>query len=111
LPKSSEFDGVIRTDTYTEQGHVVTKRTQPNRDQILRLNQEARKDPGALKHSSFGGLELSIPELDYYKLIRIYPELNSPDGTERTKAWRKFFHSAEAAPYRVRDRVRKPRGL
>ena len=47
------------------------------------------------------GVELSIPEMDYAVLKIRYPELNSRDATERTKAWQKFIRSPESEPYRT----------
>jgi len=58
-------------------------------------------DPKARGLGGFSGTELSIPELDYAILQALYPELNSRDATERTKAWKKFAASPESEPYRL----------
>jgi len=109
--KSSHFDGVIHQEIYTDGDRLVSKVSQPNRKAILEHNAQVRRNPEVLKNSSFGGLELSIPELDYHRLVAANPDLASPDSATRTRAWRAFFYSDAALPYRVRDRVRKPRGL
>lgn len=89
-----------------EGGTLVRSRSQPDRVQLLEHNQELRNNPGALRDMSFAGLEMNLPELDYYLLIEQYPDLNSPDAEIKTKAWRKFMASPLADPYRVRDRPR-----
>ena len=89
---------------------LVRRQIQPARDSILEFNQELRKNEGALQHLSFAGAELNIPDLDLIRLQKKYPELNSPHGETRTRAWLKFMGSAEADPYRLRDRKR-PRAI
>ena len=106
LNGARSLDGAILSQWKVEQGHLVRKQTQPTEDLLLDSNAELRKNPGALRPLSFMGLELRIPELHYLRLVKKYPDLNSPDGLTRRNAWRKFMASAEADPYRVHDRVR-----
>jgi hypothetical protein len=98
------WDGELFAQWRIEQGHLVRTVTQPREDRILDANRELRKAPGALRPLSWAGLELSIPELHYYRLVKKYPELASRDGETKTRAWRRFLASSEADPYRVRDR-------
>lgn len=43
---------------------------------------------------------LTIPQLDYQRLMKAYPALNSFDTVEQTKAWKRFLRSPESEPYR-----------
>lgn len=97
-------DGVLLDEWRWSGDTLVRKTTQPNQDVIKNFNAELKKNPGALGHLSFGGLELNIPELDYLALVKKYPNLRHTDGETRTTAWTVFMQSSEADPYRVRDR-------
>ena len=103
------FDGAILSTWKVEQGHLVRRQHQPNHGQILQFNRELQKNVGAVRDLSFAGWTLQIPENDLYELWKKYPELNSPNGDERTLAWKAFIRSSEADPYRIRPRQRKPR--
>jgi hypothetical protein len=52
-----------------------------------------------------GRWALSIPNEDWYKLIKINPDLNSRDPATRTAAMTKFINSPESMPYRVMERA------
>jgi hypothetical protein len=94
-------------DTWrVEQGKLVRQRTNPLRSFILERNKELQKQPDVISDMTFGGLELIIPLDDLHALWRKYPELNCPEAETKTKAWRRFFASSEADPYRVRPRRR-----
>jgi hypothetical protein len=47
---------------------------------------------------------LSIPFEDYLALQVKYPELASPDGQIKTRAYKRFMASPESKPYRLRER-------
>jgi hypothetical protein len=104
MPEHVEYDGVLRFDYFESphEGKVHRRTSQPSADLILNRNAELRKNPGALRDLSFGRLVLNIPVNDLEMLERKYPELRSPDSTERTAAWARFTASAESAPYKVR---------
>jgi hypothetical protein len=53
-----------------------------------------------MKDAGFGRCMLTIPQLDYQRLIKHYPALNSLDTVEQTKAWKRFLRSAESEAYR-----------
>jgi len=89
-----------------EQGQLVRRAHQPDRSRILDANAELRKNPEALRDLSFMGDRLAIPKLDYLRLQRIMPELNAKDAATRTAAWKKFYASSAADPYRVKHRNR-----
>ncbi len=71
------------------------------RQAILERNQRLQNER-VLRDLSFGRMALSIPELDYAHLVRKYPDLASPDGEIKQRAWAKFCASSESAPYKVR---------
>jgi hypothetical protein len=77
---------------------------QPSRDAILERNRAVR-DNRMVRRMDWGALHLQIPELDLHLLKQQQPELASPDGQVRRKAWIAFFNSPAAAPYRVRPRA------
>ena len=106
MRKTWETDGVIFQNWRVEGGELVREAVQPSRRSILEFNAEVRKNPGTVRKLDWAGLAVNIPELDFYRLQKMFPELNSPDGEIRTKAWRRFFRSSLADPYRVADRSR-----
>lgn len=72
------------------------------RSDILELNQSVRNAKQQMGHLDCGSLMMQIPELDYYVLLRRFPELNSQDPTENKNAWEKFMRAPESEPYKVR---------
>lgn len=80
-----------------------TKKGNAYRREVLNLNKEIRNSIEPLGHLPWGSSMLQIPELDYYVLIRRFPELNSPDAEIKTKSWDKFARSTASEPYRVRS--------
>lgn len=105
-PLPPTTDGTLFADFKLQGDELVRRVRQPTEDRILDRNAELRKNPGALRELSFMGLELTIPALHYERLIRTNPDLHSRDAETKTRAWRKFFGSSAADPYRVRDRYR-----
>ncbi len=103
------FETSLRASWKVEQGHLVRRTTQPDRDAIMDANAELRKNEGALRSFSFMGIALRIPDIDLLKLWKKYPELIAPDNATRRNAWLRFIGSAEADPYRLQDRKRQPR--
>ena len=97
-PRRSSPDDV-KTRVWFEGGHIVREHYQPTRKAILEAIKQ-RRNAGTMIDAPFGRCELSIPELDYHRLIRAYPALNSHDTVEQTKAWKRFLRSAESEPYR-----------
>ena len=109
-PLPPQSDGVLWGSWSIEGGELVRKVTQPSEDPILERNRELRKNPAALHSLDSMGLELTIPELHYWRLVKKYPELGAPDAATKTRAWRRFMGSSESDPYRVKDR-RRARGV
>ena len=105
-PPPATSDGVLFADWRMQGGELVRRIRQPSEDRILDRNAELRKNPGALRELSFAGLELTIPELHYLRLIQERPDLHSSDAETKTRAWRAFIASSDADPYRVRDRYK-----
>ena len=96
-PQSSHDD--IRTRVWFEHGHLVRENYQPTRTAVLEAIKQ-RRNAGIMKDAPFGRCELSIPQLDYQRLIKAYPALNSFDTVEQTNAWKAFLRSPESEPYR-----------
>ena len=87
-----------------EQDHLVIETVQPERGLILD-EVKRRRDHKLGKDLSFGRCALTIPDIDYYKLIASNPDLNSQDGEIQTRAWMKFARSSISGPYRNFDRI------
>jgi hypothetical protein len=69
---------------------------------IRRIREGIDPKPKTLgSFGGFAGVELSIPELDYAILKIRFPELNSRDAGERTRAWQRFARSEASLPYRL----------
>ncbi len=89
----------IRQRVWFEHGHLVRENYQPSRVAELERIKQRRID-GGIKDAPFGRCELTIPQLDYQRLIKAYPALNSHDTVEQTTAWKRFLRSPESEPYR-----------
>jgi len=74
-------------------------------DQHKAFAAEVRKEGGVPDRPGLGRLALTIPPGDYQALRRANPDLASPDGKIRSRAWVKFMQSPESLPYRVRDKI------
>ena len=86
-------------------GTVVHSRLVMNtsiRQAILVRNKELRKNPGAIQDLSFGRMELSIPELDYWHIRKKWPGMFDGDIETRKAQLQRFMASPESAPYKVR---------
>ena len=90
----------VRTRVWFEHGHIVRENYQPTRNAVLESTKYRRDHPGIMKDSPFGRCMLTIPQLDYQRLMKAYPALNSLDTVEQTKAWKRFLRSAESEAYR-----------
>ncbi len=84
-------------------GKLIRRQTQPNEAALLERNAQLRRE-GGLADLTFAGDQMRIPEIAYYALQKKYPDLASLDAEIRTKAWRRFYASSEADPYRTHDR-------
>ena len=94
----------LRTRVWFEHGHIVRENYQPTRKAVLEETRELR-NLGVTFDVPFGRVALNIPQLDFQRLIKIYPDLNSPDGHTQTRAWRKFIRSSESKPYRLSEKI------
>lgn len=89
--------------------HVGNKDRARHLAALKRIRDGVDPEPNKLgSNGGFAGVELSIPELDYYVLQHRFPDLKSPDHEIRTRAWLKFSNSPEAEPYRVTRKKRGP---
>ena len=72
----------------------------PWRGAKLRFNKYLR-DSGAVRKGAEFHHRLSIPTLDYAKLVRANPDLEAPDNWIRKRAWDTFIASDASEPFRV----------
>jgi len=70
------------------------------RDQLLE-NVKQIRDSKTKGWTDWGHLALRIPEVDYAILMRLFPDLNSPDHEIKRIAWAKFFMNPLCAPYKI----------
>jgi len=89
----------VKQRVWFEHGCLVRENYQPSRTAVLEETKRRRIE-GVNVDAPFGRNMLTIPQLDYQRLIKHYPALNSLDVVEQTKAWKKFLRSAESEPYR-----------
>ncbi len=97
-PRRSSPDDV-KTRVWFEHDRLVREHYQPSREAVLEQTKQ-RRNAGTMKDAAFGRCMLTIPQLDYQRLIRAYPALNSHDTVEQTKAWKKFLRSPASEAYR-----------
>lgn len=90
--------GLLR-DVRIEHDRVVTVTHQPARNMIMDRTQELRRNPGALRNMTFGGMAAIVPLEDLEALRRKYPGLNSTDAREKTATWRWFLGTEEGRKY------------
>lgn len=95
----------VKTRLVQDGGQLVGEMIQPGATRMLEGIQTIR-DNRLAKTLDWGRTELEIPILQLDKLKLKYPDLASPDGETKTRAWKRFAASPEAAPYRVRGRGR-----
>lgn len=89
------------------EGDTLTSvRTQYARDNIMQqLSRMRAQDLMPQDRPGLGRWALSIPEEDWLRLSKKYPDLTCRDAQIRTKAMEKFIQSEESKPYRLRGRV------
>ncbi len=90
-------DGGTHTGNKDRAAHLAMVRS------IREGNAPAPRHLGGL-----AGMELSIPELDYYVLVQRFPDLRSPDHEIKRNAWLKFLNGPLSEPYRIHRRKRGP---
>jgi hypothetical protein len=80
-------------------------RAQPDRAAILHTIERRRLEGIAPRDvEGLGRLMLQIPWEDLERLKRKYPDLASPDGKIKTRAYYRLLASPESMPFRVRER-------
>ena len=94
----------LRTRVWFEQGHLVRENYQPTRNAVLEDTKQLR-NLGVRFDVPFGRVALNIPQLDYQRLLKKYPDLRSPDGHTSTKAWQKFMRTSESKPYHLSEKL------
>jgi hypothetical protein len=85
-------------------GTLAARHYQPNRDLILEANKRMRNEQ-VIRDLGWMRFALRVPQIDLIQLKKLNPELNSPDGQIKARAWKKFAKSPESLPYRVRDKI------
>ena len=100
-PKRSSLSDDVRTRVWFEHGHIVRENYQPTRSAVLSEVEARRNSPGSVRDvPGLGRCALTIPQLDFQRLIKLFPDLVCPDGQEQTNAWRKFMRDPLSEPYR-----------
>lgn len=95
----------MRVTGWMEADGLTVKREQPERGLILDTLQRMRNLEPMADLPGIGRWALSIPAEDWLTIREQYPELQSKDGQERSRAWARFIASDESIPYRVRDKA------
>lgn len=87
------WDGIRWIQVHEEQGQVVRRDRQPARDTIMERNKRLAIESREAVRMDFAGLRptANIPERDYDNLVRMNPDLESPDPDIKYKAWTKFL--------------------
>lgn len=74
-------------------------------DQVVALNQEISRGNAAIPtRLEEGYVALRIPTKEYYKLVRLFPDLKDPDPVIRLAAWKNLEASELGNRYRVQKR-------
>lgn len=94
----------LRTRVWFEHGHLVRENYQPTRKAVLEETRELR-NLGVRFDVPFGRVALQIPQLDYQRLLKKYPDLRSPDAHTSTQAWKKFMRTSEAKKYWLSEKI------
>ena len=106
MKKFSVDRGTHQTHFEIDQGVVKSHSTQADRHARLDRNNELRKNPGAVRQTSFGKLALDIPITDFKVLGKFFPGIDDPTHPDHKYQLRKFLASPAADPYRVEERKR-----
>lgn len=83
--------------------HVVDTRIA---DTVMARNKELQRNPGAVRTTSFGKLELDIPLAHMPMLNRLYRGIADPGHPDHKYQLRKFMKSPASDPYRVQEQKR-----
>lgn len=97
-------DALLAERVGYDDGLLHHELVQPSRAVILEANKRDRLEGGP-RSLSWGRVTLRIPVIDLLELRRRNPELCARDHEIKTRAWKKFAASPEAAPYRVGDKT------
>ena len=106
-PISHNMAGMV-TKFRMEQDHLVRERTQPDRKMILDHVAQRRINKSVPdKSEALGRPALTIPEMDYWELLRKNPDLDPQvsDTATQNKSWRKFCNDSASRIYRNFDKV------
>lgn len=101
---------LVRDRVVNQQGELLYIRSYPERDRVLRENQELQKADSV---RATDGLRpfARVPMFEYERLAAKYPgkygDLVSPDTEIRNRAERKLLNSSEGKKYRVGGTSRK----
>ena len=97
------FDGVVNHSLSVDQhrgGFQLTRHDMQDCAPILDHNRKIMAQ-GCSRTTSFGKVELCIPELELYNIKARFPDMASPDRDIKLKAWKKYLRMAESKPWRV----------
>ena len=75
-------------------------------NRVMQRNRELQRNPGAVKTTSFGKLELDIPLSHMPMLDKFFPGLADPGHPDHKWQLRAFMASPASAPYRLQEQKR-----
>lgn len=93
-----------RIDLTTSQVQIarsILKEMQMRDKPEIDVNLSMARLENDIKDFSFGRMALSIPDDHRRVLALIYPEIDSPDGQIKTKAWKRLMKDELTYPYRI----------
>jgi hypothetical protein len=95
------------TGEYHIDGDKVHRRLiSPVADKVMERNKELRRNPGAVRTTSFGKLELDIPLAHMPMLDKYFPGIANPAHPDHKWQLRRFMKSPVSAPYRLQEQKR-----
>lgn len=93
-----------RLDLSTSQREyaIFALKTMQKRDYAeIYFNLEMAKAEDSVRDLSFGRMMFSMPDDHRRILALIFPGIDSEDGKEKTKAWKKLMKNDLTIPYRI----------
>lgn len=94
---------MFRQGIWLRDGGITHALEQTNRDALLGVVADTRREHPVADREGLGRWALSVPIEDWLKLRLKYPDLAAPDAQIKTRAWLAFMGSDESAPYRMRE--------
>lgn len=96
----------IHEEVVTENGHLKINTVQ-DVSGILKETHRRRTERSARDTDGLGRAALTIPLVEYNRLLRANPDLDQRVNAHEdvTRAWLKFMQSPESKPWRNHDKI------